>query len=149
MRSAQRSRIKSAALALFAASEMKPGGILELSEETEEITEEDPCCVSALLGCLSNAPVSYCGVYSPRDCFHCRIAFSFDFHYVACLLWGGKGRGGILIAARLSPQWSFFQVLLALRASQQLGEVSVLLLGRSGRFYVACSIGSTSIWLQL
>ncbi len=58
VRSDARPRIISAALALLAASEMKPGGILELAEETEEITEEDPCCVSALLGCLANAPVA-------------------------------------------------------------------------------------------
>jgi hypothetical protein len=37
---------------------MKPGGILELSEETEETTEEDPCCVSALLGWFPNVPVA-------------------------------------------------------------------------------------------
>jgi hypothetical protein len=48
-RNAPRPLIKSAALALLAPGEMKPGGMLELSEETEGTTEEDPCCVSALL----------------------------------------------------------------------------------------------------
>ena len=57
-RRAPRPRIKSAALALLAASEMKPGGILVLTKETEGETEEDPCCVSALLGWFSNAPVA-------------------------------------------------------------------------------------------
>jgi hypothetical protein len=37
---------------------MNPGGILVLAKETEgAIEEEDPCCVSALLGWFSNAPV--------------------------------------------------------------------------------------------
>jgi hypothetical protein len=58
VRSAPRPLIKSAALALLAASVMRLGGILELSEEAEETTEDDPCCVSTLLGCLANAPVA-------------------------------------------------------------------------------------------
>jgi hypothetical protein len=37
---------------------MRPGGILELFEEAEETTEQDPCCVPALLGCLANVPVA-------------------------------------------------------------------------------------------
>jgi hypothetical protein len=37
---------------------MKPGGILVLAKETEGAIEEDPCCVSALLGWFSNAPVA-------------------------------------------------------------------------------------------
>jgi hypothetical protein len=57
-RSVPRPLIKSAALALLAAGEVSPGSILELSEETEGATEEGPCCVSALLGCLANAPVT-------------------------------------------------------------------------------------------
>ncbi len=110
---------------------------MELSEEIEEITEEDPCCVSALLGCLSNAPVA------AGSTLHA-IAFTAESRsvltsYVACLFWDGKDRGGILIA-RLPLQWSFLQVLLALRASQQLGEVSVLLLWRSGRFYLTLAL---------
>ena len=56
-RSIPRPLIKSAALALLAAGVIKPGGILELSEEAKETTEEDPCCESALLGCLANASV--------------------------------------------------------------------------------------------
>ncbi len=58
VRSAPRPLIKSAALALLAAGVIKPGGILELSEEAKETTEEDPCCVSALLSYLANAPVA-------------------------------------------------------------------------------------------
>jgi hypothetical protein len=37
---------------------MKPGGILVLNKEVEGATEEDPCCVSALLGWFSNEPVA-------------------------------------------------------------------------------------------
>ena len=37
---------------------MNPGGILVLAKEAEGTMEEDPCCVSALLGWFSNAPVA-------------------------------------------------------------------------------------------
>ncbi len=86
--------------------------------------------MSALLGWFPNVPVAVGSI--PH-------ALSSDIHNVACLLWDEKGRGGILIA-RLSLQWSFLQILMALRASQQLGEVSVLLLWRSGRFYLTLAL---------
>jgi hypothetical protein len=107
---------------------MKPGGMLELSEETEEITEEDPCCVSALLGCLANAPVAVGSTLHAIACTaESRLVLTSTMLRACFGLWDRKDREGMLIA-RLPLQWSFFQVLLALRASQQLGEVSVLLL---------------------